>query len=193
VQDVQRAYAVGVLDQTAFNALELRLGDAVLICDVPASAYLGRARAGGVAGIHRDHAASGTLSLLRQDSEEQSPTRIQDALVQPGLGRGTVREERAVPVRVGLGCGRFRHARCVQDLVPDHVVLAHERKGRLVVVVEPLAPDLGVQPGDLPCCGTVLLRPLFRLLGEGVEDALSLGELVGHRCQEARVLLVYAA
>ena len=70
-----------------------------------------------------------------------------------GLGRGAVRQERAIVFRVRLGLGCAGHARCVQSLVRDHVVVTDQRAGGLVVEIESLPPDLGMQLGDLPGSG----------------------------------------
>lgn len=129
VEDVDCADVVRVRGEPAGDAFELRLSDTVPLVDVPACG----ARDRGVAGVHRDHEATGTLSLVRQDSEELPPTRNVDAAVQPGLRGGPVRKERSIAMRVGLGCGRFGHACRVQLLVGDHVVLPHQRQCPLVV------------------------------------------------------------
>ncbi|MFP8904063.1 HAD-IA family hydrolase [Streptomyces atacamensis] len=70
-----------------------------------AAAEAGRARDRGVAGVHRDHQAAGTLSLVRQDSQELPPARVEDAAVEPGLRGGTVRQEDAGLLGVGPGLG----------------------------------------------------------------------------------------
>src|SRR5690242_4343840 len=63
VEDVRRADVVRVGGEAARRALELGLGEAVVRADVPAASSRGRAGAGGVAGVHRDHEPTGAFSL----------------------------------------------------------------------------------------------------------------------------------
>src|SRR5581483_5004089 len=97
---------------------------------------------------HGDHDATGAFSLVREDAQETPPTRVEDALVQPSLGRSAVRPEHAWLLGVGLGPGGADHARDVQPLVRYLVVVADQSEGGLVAVVGPLTAHLAVQGGD---------------------------------------------
>src|SRR3981189_1492863 len=90
------AWSVGV---SAADALEFLLRGAVLLSNVP-TGFAG-AGAGGVARVHRDQLATGAVSLVREDAQEHPPTRVVDALVQPGLRCSSVRDKRPRVARGG--------------------------------------------------------------------------------------------
>src|SRR3977135_4296966 len=88
-------------------------------------------------------------ALVREDAQEHPPTRVVDALVQPGLRCSSVREKRARVAGVGLGFWRADHVRDAQPFVRDHVVLADYRQGGLVRVILPLAAHRAMRRGAL--------------------------------------------
>jgi hypothetical protein len=135
---------VGVGRVAATDTPERVLGDAVLLRQVPTS----RADAGGVAGVHGDHDATGTFSLVREDAQETPPTRIENASVQSGLRGGTIRQEATVPgwVRPRRRCAN--HARDVQFFVRYLIIGANEGEGGLVRVANSLATHGAMQRGD---------------------------------------------
>ncbi|QOV40771.1 hypothetical protein IM697_21685 [Streptomyces ferrugineus] len=78
-------------------------------------------RAVSVSGVHRDHAASGTLSLLREYSEELSPAHVESTAVEPGLHTPGERLESLVqPTRRRLP-GRERAVIGENDTAPTDV------------------------------------------------------------------------
>src|SRR5258705_9399662 len=87
-------------------------------------------------------------ALVREDAQEHPPTRVVDALVQPGLRRSSVREKRARVAGVGLGLWRADHVRDAQPFVRDHVVLAEYPQAGLVRVVPPPAAHRAMRRGE---------------------------------------------
>ncbi len=126
-----------------------------------------------------------TLSLVRQDRQELRPTRVEDAAVQARLGRGAIGQEGAGRVGVGPGFGGAGHARRVQLLVGDHVVVPHEGERGLVRVVQAPAPDPRVQLRHAAGGGPVRLGAPPGALGERREVPLRFGEFVGGLVEEA--------
>jgi hypothetical protein len=115
-QDVAGGVHVGVGVVTAAQAAELCLGDAVTCRCVPA---LG-APLRGVTGIHRYHCPPGTFSLGGEDSQEDSPSRVEDGLIQTRFTRRPVGLMAAGAVRTRLWPPR--HIGDLEFLVDDKVV-----------------------------------------------------------------------
>jgi hypothetical protein len=59
--------------------------------------------------------------------------------------------------------------------------------GLAVETVQALAPDPGMQLGDLPRGCPVLFRPALCALGKRVQVPLCFGQALGHRRQKARL------
>jgi hypothetical protein len=112
---------VSVCRESTRNAPKTSLGDSILFRNMLAL----RAGARGVSGVHWDRQATGTLSLVRQDRQELSPTRVEDAAVESCLRSGSVRKKRSIFVGVGPGGWCLRQTRNVEPLVCDHVVIAN--------------------------------------------------------------------
>lgn len=105
VVDIDRAHTIGVLDKPAFDTGE-GFPVAVALSYVPARRI--GAGTGGVAGIYRDHAATGAFSIVREDAQEDAPARVENAAVEPGFRRGPIGQEH--PGVVGIELLRSRAA-----------------------------------------------------------------------------------
>src|SRR5207302_3169585 len=108
-EDIDRRVQVGVVAMTARRALEVGAG-AVVRSDVPA----GSAALGGMTGIDLDQLPASIFRFVGQHSFEDSPSRVEDGTVQPGLG-GPWR-----PGPAGVGPGAERSWPGGGDFRPGH-------------------------------------------------------------------------
>src|SRR5215467_13842454 len=108
--------------------------------------------------VHRFHSLTGACCLVGEDREEVAPPGVLNRLVEAGFAAGPGVLVGAYPaVLVLLGRGATAQIGRLNRLHIDHVVVAHERKRRLVMEV--LA---------LPAHMLMLLRLLQRMFGLAV-------------------------
>jgi hypothetical protein len=122
---------------------EDRLGDAVLFGCVPTCFTT----VGGVPGIDLYPYASSVFRFGPQNRDELPPGSVTYACIQPGLGRGTVRQEPARLFRVCDGLGPAHHVGDLEIFHRDQVIRLHQCAGSLVVKVAAAVGDLAVPRG----------------------------------------------
>jgi len=157
-QNVTGGVLVSVSLERARPATKQRLCDTVLPGCVPTSLAAVR----GVPGIHVDHHASSVFRFGTQDRHEQSPARITDTSIQPGLSRSPIRQEPPRGIRICHGFCAAQHIADIQILDGNEVIYLHQRPRSLVVEVATLVGDLTMpshdsRPGPVTIFGTALL------------------------------------
>ena len=141
-ENVARSVDVRVIAVAALLAPEHRL--AIAVDGRGVAAYVALLR--GETRINVDDGRTGRGGFVLGPLGEQPPAGAQDGTIQPGLGPRPIRQETAPMGRVRLGPGFAHHARRVQFLEDDQVVIGDQAGGDLL---RPVAAPVGDGRGDL--------------------------------------------
>jgi len=156
-KDVARGHLICRGGVRASLADEVRLGDAVLRCCVPA----GFAAVGSVPGVDLNPGAPSLFRFGAQNRDEPAPAGVTDASGEPGLRPGSVGQILAWLVGIGDGFGPPQHVGDLQVLDRQQVVACDEGAGLFVVKILALVGDLAMPRGDRLPLAVVILRSPF--------------------------------
>jgi len=133
-ENVAGGVDIRVVDVTAAETSEHRPVPVSRLGVPAATAHLRR-----MSGRHCDDCPTSIFRFVGEQTQEQTPSGIEDGTVEPGLRRGSVWLEAAAPI--GTRRRTASEVRDAEAFVDDHVVLVYERPRKLVGVVEPLPGD----------------------------------------------------
>ncbi len=142
-EDVTCGLFIGLGAMAAPLADEFRLGQAVLPGCMPA----GFTAVGGVPGIDLYPYASSVFRFDAQNRDELPPASVTDTSVEPGLGRGPIRQEPSPPFRIGDRFGAADHVGDRQVLHHNQIMPLDKLTGGFVMKVAADVGNLAMQGG----------------------------------------------